>query len=115
MEEQEEFNSVMADYVKVMREYYEDIERKNTPILNAIKEEKGQEYYDDLCEYMEESEVCGEFKIVAKPRGTKQYEGGLIEFSWVVQHSVGDSGDSFEGTVTVQISEGKYLEMPFSM
>lgn len=114
-QEQQEFNRVMDDYGKAMKEYHDEIERNNTPILNAIKEEKGQEFYDDLCEYMEESEVCGAFKIVTKPRGEKQEEGGIIKFAWVDQISVGDSGDSWEGTVTVKIAKDKYLEMPFSM
>jgi hypothetical protein len=113
--EQGNFNRVMDDYGKEMTKYHEEIERNNTPILNAIKEENGQEFYDDLEAYMQESEVCGAFKIVTEPRGEKQEEGGIIEFVWVDQRSVGDSGDSWEGTITVKISEVKYLEMPFSM
>src|ERR1035437_7486963 len=113
--EQGNFNRVMDDYGKEMTKYHEEIERNNTPILNAIKEENGQEFYDDLEAYMQESEVCGAFKIVTEPRGEKQEEGGIIEFVWVDQRSVGDSGDSWERTITVKISEVKYLEMPFSM
>ena len=114
-QEQQEFNRAMDDYGKAMKEYHQGIERNNTPILNAIKAEKGNEWFAELKELMNESEVGGAFKIVDKPSGDEQEVSGLIECEWIDQYSVGDSGDSWEGTVTVKISEGKYLEMPFSM
>ena len=113
--EQEDFNRVMDDYGKAMKEYHEGIERNNAPILKAIKEEKGDEWFEELENLMEESEVGGAFKIVSKPSGDKQSSGKLIKWEWVDQCSVGDSGDSWEGTITVKISNGKYLVMPFSM
>jgi hypothetical protein len=114
-QEQQEFNRVMDDYGKAMKEYHDEIERNNAPILKAVKEEKGDEWFEELENLMEESEVGGAFKIVAKPNGEKQSSGDLIKWEWVDQYSVGDSGDSWEGTITVKISNGKYLEMPFSM
>jgi len=65
---------------------------------------------------MEETEVGDAFKIVRKPRGESQKENyGQIKQLWVSQQAVGDSGDSWEGTVSVKIKEGRWLEMPFSM
>lgn len=112
---EEDFNRMMDEYTNGMREYHQEIERKNNPILEAIKEEKGQDWYNELCQLIEESQVSGLFEIMKIPYGEKQPSSDLIEWEWVDQRSVGDSGDSFEGHIIVQIGENRYLKMPFSM
>lgn len=113
--EQEDFNRIMDDYGKSMKEYHDGIVKHNEPILKAIKAEKGNEWFAELECLMEESEVGGAFKIVDEPSGEKQESSELIVDEWVDQYSVGDSGDSWEGTITVKIENKRYLEMPFSM
>ena len=112
---QEDFNRIMDDYGKSMKDYHDGIAKHNEPILKAIKAEKGNEWFSELEMLMEESEVCGAFKIVEEPNGEKQESSELIGDEWVDQYSVGDSGDSWEGTITVKIGDKRYLEMPFSM
>jgi len=112
---QEDFNIIMNDCGKAMREYYDGIAKHNEPILKAIKDEKGNDWYKELESLMEDSEVGGAFKIVEEPSGELQESSELIINEWVDQYSVGDSGDCWEGTITVKIGDKKYLEMPFSM
>jgi len=114
-QKQDDFNRMMDEYTKGMEEYYKRIDVHNAPILEIIKQEKGEDWYAELCELIEESQIHGEFEIVKKPYGNKQEASELIEWEWVDQRSVGDSGDSFEGFVTVKINDDKYLKMPFSM
>lgn len=114
-QKQDDFNRMMDEYTKGMKEYYKKIEEHNTPILELIKQEKGEDWYGELCDLIKESQIHGEFEIVKNPFGNKQQSSELIKWEWVDQGSVGDSGDSFEGFVTVKINKGKYLKMPFSM
>ena len=114
-QKQEDFNRMMDEYTKGMEEYHKRIEAHNTPILEWIIKEKGEDWYAELAQLIEESRIHGEFEIVKKPFGNKQEASELIEWEWVDQRSLGDSGDSFEGFVTVKISDDRFLRMPFSM
>ncbi len=111
-----DYHKIMDDYHEAMTEYHSECERHNNRILNAIKGIKGEQFFEDLMTFMEDCEVNNKFKIVRKPAGEYQSENyGKIKRSWVVQYSVGDSGDSWAGTVSVKIKKGRWLEMPFSM
>jgi len=112
---QKDFSSIIDDYGKAMREYYDGIVKHNEPILKAIKAKKGNEWFAELECVMIESEVGSAFKIVDEPSGRKQESSDLIKYEWVEQYSVGYSNDIWEGTITVKIDDKKYLEMPFSM
>jgi len=115
-EEQDEFNEVMSSYDNFMKKHHDNCNRINNRILRAIKNIKGEKFYKDLLRCMEENEVGDGFNIVKKPRGEAQKEKyGRIKEIWVSQQAVGDSGDSWEGTVSVKIKDDKWLEMPFSM
>lgn len=115
-EEQDELNKIMSSYDNFMKEYHNNCNKKNNRILKAIKNLNGEKFYKNLLKCMKETEVGDAFKIVRKPRGEVQEESyGQIKKIWVDQRAVGDSGDSWEGTVSVKIKEGRWLEMPFSM
>lgn len=105
-----------------MREYHEylnSISRYNERILRAIKSVKGKTFYNHLTEYLKHTEASDwHFEIVSQPVGKLQEVsefGRPIKKEWVVQHAVGDSGDSWAGTICIQLKENKYLKFHFSM
>lgn len=97
-------------------EYEQEIERKRNRIAKAIRNQIGEGFYKDLMDIVEEDECNGEWHLVNKPVGhfQEEYYFGCIPGVWIDQYSVGDSGDSFAGTVTVKLKNGMYLEMSFS-
>lgn len=114
-EEQAFYSEIMAEALEEEHQYMMEIKRHNDRILKAIKAVKGEHFTDDLIGFARECEADGKFRIVKKPSGDKQKENfGLIINAWVDQYSVGDSGDSFCGTVSVKLKKGKWLEMPFA-
>ena len=56
---------------------------------------------------IEQSEGGWDFEIVDKSIG--EYEGNNGIKVWIDQRSVGQSGDSFAGTVCVELPNKKYL------
>lgn len=110
-----ETKKIMDDYYRMEDEQRAEEERVNVRILKSIKSVKGLDYCLDLEEYMEEAATCGAFSLVRKVKGHRQDEGHEIKEVWVDQYSVGDSGDSWAGTVSVELKKGMWLEMPFSM
>jgi len=106
---------------KAMKEYYEYLRKQgeeNNLLLLEIKKEKGNTFFKYLKEIIEESEgIRGVAEIVKTPNGTFQEEkyGRQIKGVWVDQWSVGDTGDSWEGTVCVQLSENRYFKFNYSM
>lgn len=106
----------MKEYVAFLNE----ISRRNHRLLNAIKTVNGKIFYKHLVEFIKEREPTeySQFEIVSKPVGKEQdcgEYGRRIKKEWVVQRAVGDSGDSWEGTICVQIKPNKYLKFNFSM
>jgi hypothetical protein len=123
--------SVIADeYIEdqirmyeAMNQHYEllrQIEKENIELLKSVKKEKGRTFYKYLMEILEDTEGIskeGLARIVDKPRGTFQEEkhGRQIDGIWVEQWVTNLEGDSYSGLVWVKLSEGRYLEIPFSM
>jgi hypothetical protein len=91
----------------------------NNRVLKALKKVKGRTFVKRFLEVVEASEgIKGVLFFSKEPIGKKQAEneyGKLIRFIWVRQFSVGYSGDSYEGTVSVQIKENKFLCFNYSM
>jgi hypothetical protein len=121
---------VVDDYIKDqlsmeegMKEYHDHLNKiykYNDRILRAIKSVKGKTFYNHLIEYLRNAECssCQRFEIVSKPIGKEQEAseyGRAIKREWVVQRAVGMSGDSWEGTICIQLKENKYLKFHFSM
>lgn len=106
---------------KGMQEYYDylrDVDKKNKRLLTAIKKVKGKTFYKHLLTIIEESEgIDGFAQIVKEPVGKFQKEqyGRTIPGYWVDQWAVGMEGDSWEGTVCVQLKPNKYLKFSYSM
>lgn len=96
-----------------------DVAKYNNRVLRAIKSVKGKTYFKHLCEYIKDAGMnqwC-QFKIVRQPVGKMQevseYGRGITK-EYVDQRSVGTEGDSFEGTICLEIKPGKYLKFSYS-
>lgn len=108
---------------KGMNEYYNGlikIHAYNQRILRAIKSVKGNTFYKHLIELIKDAETTDyqEWEIVSKPVGKCQEVtecGRSIRKEWVDQRAVGDSGDSWAGSICIQLKENKYLKFYFSM
>jgi hypothetical protein len=105
-----------------MQSYFDginEIHRRNSRILRAIKSIKGKAFYRHLVALIKDANPTEwhEWEIVSEPSGKKQNEsefGRSIKFIWVDQWSVGTEGDSFEGYIEVQLKENKYLKFRYS-
>lgn len=110
---EQEFEAARS-YSEMMREEEAKIEAAVRPILDAIRIVKGEGFFQDLCSIIEDCEIRGIFEIVDSPEGNKQSENYKhIKRIWVAQVQVGDSGDCFGGCIEVELSKGRYLQMPF--
>ena len=101
-----------------MREYDDLCARYNNRLLRAIKSVKGNTFYKYLVDIIKESEgINGMASIVSKPVGTFSDEkyGRQIKGIWVDQQAVGCEGDSWAGTVCVEIKPNKFLKFDYSM
>lgn len=106
-----------------MRQYHESLTKTweyNQRILRAVKSVKGKTFHKHLTEFIKNAEATDyhEWEIVSQPVGNQQEVteyGRAIKKEWVVQYSEGDSGDSWNGTICVQLRENKYLKFHFSM
>lgn len=107
---------------KGMAEYFEglkQIEKSDKRLLRAIRHVKGYSFWKNLHKAFKELGTIQEWaplQLVKEPKGdfVKEKYGREIKGYWVDQRSVGDSGDSFEGTICIQIRENKYLKFHYS-
>ncbi len=89
-------------------------------VMGIVKQEKGEDWYNELVEYLEMEDCYYSPSIVDKPKGEKQIitdsEGDLLKEEWVNQTTNGGyTGDDFAGTIYFKLSEGRYLEFHYSM
>jgi len=102
-----------ADGIEKVRKY-------NARILRAIKTVKGKAFVKHLSALMESCEAVdwANWEILKEPIGSEQSideYGREIRKEWVDQRATGTEGDSWEGTICVQIKPNKYLKFHFSM
>lgn len=106
----------------------EEIEQydKDQKILELVKEQVSEAVYKEIEFEIEESENHSNFRIVTEPIGIQQRNTNDINNTltdgvnnsinlFVDQHSIGDSGDSYAGTVSIQLSDKKYLAWTYWM
>lgn len=96
-----------------MIEYDKECIRINNRILKAIRNFKGEKFYQMVIHEIEESEgVVGHLRFSKNYNGTKQPQPHV----WVNQTTNGGyTGDSFAGTVSIKLKKGKFLELDYSM
>lgn len=105
-----------------MSEYYaylEECERSDRRLFKAIASVKGKTFVKHLKSLINGEQTYGtRCEIVRQPIGDfqKEHEAGRqIKGIWVQQWSTGPEGDSFSGTVCVEIRPGRYFKFHFSM
>lgn len=120
---------IIKEYVREQKMYHEcysglnkyddECDRSNKRMLRVLRKVKGRTFVKRLMELAEACEgVRGKIYLSKHPKGEKQPEdefGRLIKHTWVDQRSVGMEGDSWEGTVSVQVKENKWICFNYSM
>lgn len=104
----------MNDYYNYLRE----CTRRNTRLLKAIKSIRGKTFHKYVLQIIEDSDrVEHLMEIVSVPVGEFQKEnyGRQIKGIYVNQWSVGDSGDSWHGTICIEIKQNKFLKFGYEM
>jgi hypothetical protein len=110
----------MEEGMKAYNDAVQQIRAQHVKILMEIRATTGPTFYGHLAAYIKDRHPTDdhEFEFVPQPEGKCQKVseyGRAIREEWVVQQPVGDSGDSWEGTICVKIDEGNYLKFHFSM
>jgi hypothetical protein len=91
-------------------EYYRKLEHND-----LVARSLGGESWKWIVEVLDHANIIGEFEIVDEPSGEDQFEKcGIFTKIFVSQGSVGDSGDSFEGTIYCKWLHKKWLAIPYS-
>ena len=103
----------MAKAEKEVQKELDERYKKDQEVLDSIKQKVSPTFYKLIEQEIEESEGGFNYKIVDKPIGDFQNDYNIKV--WVDQHAVGDSGDSWEGTVSVELPDKKYLMWNFEM
>lgn len=102
-----------------LTKYGDECARSNKRLLKVLRKVKGRTFVKRFLEVVEASDGWnGKLYLSKTPRGRKHVEneyGRLIKYIWVDQRSVGMEGDSFEGTVSVEVKPNKYLCFDYSM
>jgi hypothetical protein len=112
----DDINSYKAAEKRIEEEQIEQY-AKDQSVLEDVKKQVPKGIFEEIKFEMEESEHYSNFRIVKEPIGDKQKNDNIGDSLnvWVEQHSVGDTGDSWAGVVTVQFSNGKYLAWNYWM
>ena len=121
-ETQDQFNQVMEEHYAELSRLNKIVDAKNKRLLTAIKSVLGKSFVRNLLALLEECEVGSqlgvstEFEIVRQTGSTWVSEryGRKIAGYWVDQWAIGDSGDSFEGYIYVELKPNRYLKASFS-
>jgi hypothetical protein len=115
----------IEETTKVMREYYEFLERghrkieaSNARLLKVLTKIKGKNWVKGLRMALDELEGIDSVIRVTRRKPKKcdwQAEDyGPIKGMWVEQWARGMDGDSWEGTIWIQVDAKRYLEMHYS-
>jgi hypothetical protein len=107
------------DCYRGLIEYENECARKNQRVLRAIKSVKGIAFYKHILAIIKESEGIRDVaEIVREPIGTFQKEqyGRSIKGIWVNQTTDGGYlGDSYAGTICIELKPGRYLKFHYAM
>lgn len=113
--EQSRYHDCYSGLVK----YEDECARSNKRMLKVLRRVKGRVFVKRFLELVEACDrLNGKFYLSKVPRGKEHAEnefGRMIKYIWVDQRSVGTEGDSFEGTVSVEVKPNKYICFDYSM
>lgn len=110
-----------AEAMKPIEEYNEKTKVSNDRLLKVLKRMYGAAWVKNLKKLLADCEV-GTYMMDARYGIThsrcgqyQQEKYGKIRGYWVEQWPVGDSGDSWEGYIYVELKPGRYLKAAYSM
>lgn len=67
-----------------------------------------------ISDLLDGAAISNKMEIVAKPSGSEEFEEhDLFKKIYIDQRAVGDSGDSFTGTIYAMLDDDKWLAIPF--
>lgn len=90
-------------------EYEKEITDHNEKILKTF----GKTAFKDFQDLIENCSVVGKIEFVEQPKGDKQNEdNGVFKNVYVDQYSVGDSGDSYAGSIYANVN-GKWVSINY--
>jgi len=93
---------------------YED--KTHKAALNFVEKKVSGDMYSDILMVIDNSENCYDFEITDSPKGEFQEEDyHHLKGIWVDQNGGGFSGDSFQGTVSIEITKNEYLTFRYWM
>lgn len=111
----------MHDYGQMMIKEYEERQRKTQEVLSEVKDIVPNEYYNSIKEWVsdEENGIWGDLVIVDEPLGEWREEGNYgywetLKGMYIVQY-VGYCGDDYSGTLTIKLTNGKFLQASFEL
>lgn len=111
----EDYSEFWKQLVEEEKKYDIECDRINKRITKAIASVKGEMFLKNLYEYIEDGgDIKGEWEFCKTPVGKYQEEDwGEIKGMWIVQHCSNMEGDSFYGTICIQLKENKFLKLNF--
>jgi hypothetical protein len=113
-----------SDYHKAIDEEHEAQQKNKEQVLMMISSKVTPEYFEAIKEWVsdEDNGIWGNLEVIDKPIGNWQDEESEDEESYwhilngmYVNQSCGYSGDDYNGTLTIKISETEYLKANFSL
>jgi len=124
----QDFNpsATFADYQKVLEEENEKENKNTNSVLLEVGKLVSDEYLNAINDFLkdEENGIWGNLKIVDKPIGEWQdefqdeddetYYWNILKGMYVNQ-SCGYSGDDYNGTLEVKITDNLFLRCSFSL
>jgi len=115
---------IMKDYQNAMNEEYEAQQKNTEDVLTSLSKKVDANYLQAVKDWLgdEDNGIWGNLKIVYNTIGDWQDEVNEYEESYwdilkgmYVNQSCGYSGDDYNGTLEVKISETEYLRASFSL
>lgn len=110
-------DGVMPNYADIMNEYYDEQDKLKKKALEEVSKYLTPERMTDLLSYLEnlerDNERISDYRIEQEPPVDDfQEEYGFNVY--VDQYASGESGDSFSGTISVEILSGAvYFKVNF--
>jgi hypothetical protein len=108
-------HAAMDDYFKEMDIIRAKETASTVRLMKVLERAMGKKWVKGLRMLIEDCECVGVPRITRRKRGSLQKENyGPIKQMWVSQRSYGMEGDSWVGEIWVELTKGRYLELPFS-
>ncbi len=107
----EDKKKALDDFYDYLNEEYDRCEQ----VLIKVKSIVSKDIFNEIKVLLKESDNTSDYKITNKKHGNIENDDYPFRY-WVDQtENGGYSGDSFSGTISVEIGKNKYFEFSYSM